>query len=87
MSAAAIEVFRAARRPDCDERAFMLAAIGIASPVHFDGLQFVLEVEAAEAARAATQLARYELERRPPPPPPPPAPVIPRLGRLPSSMS
>jgi membrane associated rhomboid family serine protease len=77
MSAAAIEVFRAARRPDCDERAFVLAAIGISSTIHFDGLQFVLEVEAAEAVRAATQLAQYELERRPPPPPPPPAPSYP----------
>lgn len=52
----------------------MLAAIGISSTIHFDGLQFVLEVDAAEAARAATQLGQYELERRPAPPPPPPPP-------------
>ncbi|MGA2861589.1 MAG: rhomboid family intramembrane serine protease [Steroidobacteraceae bacterium] len=52
----------------------MLAAIGITSTIHFDGLQFVLEVDAAEAARAATQLGQYELERRPAPPPPPPPP-------------
>ncbi|MFI4905291.1 MAG: rhomboid family intramembrane serine protease [Steroidobacteraceae bacterium] len=74
MSATAIEVFRSTRRPDCDERAFVLAAIGITSTIHFDGLQFVLEVDAAEAARAATQLGQYELERRPAPPPPPPPP-------------
>ncbi|MGC2461757.1 MAG: rhomboid family intramembrane serine protease [Steroidobacteraceae bacterium] len=74
MSATAIEVFRSTRRPDCDERAFVLAAIGISSTIHFDGLQFVLEVDAAEAARAATQLGQYELERRPAPPPPPPPP-------------
>ena len=77
MSAVAIEVFRAARRRDCDERAFVLAAIGISSSIHFDGLKFVLEVEAAEAARAATQLAQYEIERRPLPPPPPPPPSYP----------
>jgi rhomboid protease GluP len=77
MSAAVIEVFRATRRPDCDERAFVLAAIGISSTIHFDGLQFVLEVDAAEAARAAMQLGQYELERRPAPPPPPPPPHYP----------
>src|SRR6202158_4814633 len=77
MSATAIEVFRSTRRPDCDERAFVLAAIGISSTIHFDGLQFVLEVDAAEAARAATQLGQYELERRPAPPPPPPPPHYP----------
>jgi rhomboid protease GluP len=71
MSAAAIEVFRSTRRADCDERAFVLAATGIAGTIHFDGLQYLLEVEAAEAARALTQLAQYELERRPPPAPPP----------------
>jgi membrane associated rhomboid family serine protease len=72
MSAVYLEVFRSTRRPDCDERAFMLAAIGIASTIHVDDLQFVLKVEAGEAARAATQLGQYELERRPAPPPPPP---------------
>lgn len=77
MSAAAIEVFRSTRRTDCDERAFVLAAIGIPATIYFDGLQYVLEVEAAEAARALMQLGQYELERRPPPPPPPPPPVYP----------
>ena len=50
----------------CD-RAFRLRHV-----IHSMGLQFVLEVEAAEAARALAQLGQYELERRPPPPPPPP---------------
>jgi rhomboid protease GluP len=50
----------------------MLGAIGISSAIHFDGLEFVLEVDAAEAARAASQLGQYEVERRPAPPPPPP---------------
>ncbi len=73
MSAAVIEVFRSTRRADCDERAFVLAAIGIAGTIHFDGLQYLLEVEAADLRRALTQLGQYELERagqRLPPPPP-----------------
>jgi rhomboid protease GluP len=77
MSAAAIEVFRSARRAACDERAFVLAAIGIPATIYYDGLQYVLEVEAAEAARASMHLGQYELERRPPPPPPPPPPSYP----------
>lgn len=77
MSAAAIEVFRSARRAACDERAFVLAAIGIAATIYYDGLQYVLEVDADEAARAVSQLGQYELERRPPPPPPPPPPSHP----------
>jgi rhomboid protease GluP len=77
MSAAAIEVFRSARRAACDERAFVLAAIGIAATIYYDGLQYVLEVEADEAARAVMHLGQYELERRPPPPPPPPPPSYP----------
>ena len=77
MSAAVIEVFRCTRRADCDERALVLAAIGIAATIHYDGLQYTLEVDAADAARATTQLGQYELERRPPPPPLPPPPRYP----------
>jgi membrane associated rhomboid family serine protease len=74
MSAALIEVFRSARRADCDERALMLAAIGIAATIHYDGLQYTVEVDTEDAARAASQLGQYELERRPPAPLPPPPP-------------
>jgi rhomboid protease GluP len=70
----ATAIFRSTRRRDCDERAFVLAAVGISSTIQFDGLQFGLEVEAAEAARAMAQLAQYELERRPASPPPLPPP-------------
>lgn len=55
----------------------MLAAVGIASSIHFDGLEFVLEVDELEVAQAEMQLGQYELERRPPPPLPPPAPKYP----------
>ncbi len=77
MSDAAIEVFRSARRAPCDERAFVLAAIGIPGTIHFDGLQFVLQVSSDEATRAASQLAQYELERRPVAPLPPAPPLHP----------
>jgi membrane associated rhomboid family serine protease len=74
MSAALIEVFRSVRRAECDERALVLAAIGIAATIHYDGLQYTVEVDAEDATRAATQLGQYELERRPPAPLPPPPP-------------
>ena|ERR1019366_1557908 len=82
MSAAAIEVFRSARRAECDERAFVLAAIGISGTIYYDGLQYLLEVDAAEATRALAQLGQYELERRPPPalPRPPPSYPYPWVG-------
>jgi rhomboid protease GluP len=73
----AIAIFHSARRAACDERAFMLAAVGIASMIRFDGLQFLLEVDAPDAERATTQLAQYELERRPAGPRPPPPPTYP----------
>jgi rhomboid protease GluP len=73
----ATAIFHSARRADCDERAFMLAAIGIAGMIRFDGLQFLLEVDAPDAERATTQLAQYELERRPAGPRPPPPPTYP----------
>jgi hypothetical protein len=65
MSAAVIEVFRCARRADCDERALVLAAIGIAATILYDGLEYTVQVDTEDAARAATQLGQYELERRP----------------------
>ena len=52
----------------------MLAAIGIAATIHYDGLQYTVEVDTEDAARAASQLGQYELERRPPAPLPPPPP-------------
>jgi rhomboid protease GluP len=55
----------------------VLAAVGIPTTIHFDGLEFVLQVDEAEAAHAAMQLGQYELERRPPPPLPPPPPIYP----------
>ena len=67
------EIFRSARVPECNERAFMLYAVGIASAIARDGAEFILLVDLADAAAASEHLRQYELERlnRPPPPPPP----------------
>ena len=72
-----VEVFRHARQRQCDERAFMLAAVGIGSSIFFEGLYYVLRVSPEEAEQALSHLAQYEQERRPPPLPPPPAPMHP----------
>lgn len=72
MSAAALEVYRSQRRRDCEERAFVLRAVGIGGEVvDLDG-QFLLYVSEADAGSALTHLRQYEAENRPPPPPPPP---------------
>jgi membrane associated rhomboid family serine protease len=73
-AAAAVEVFRSARLPECNERAFMLYAVGIASAIARDSIAYVLLVDSREAVAASEHLRFYEVERlnRPPPPPPPP---------------
>src|SRR5438105_12355619 len=70
----AVEVFRSARVPECNERAFMLYAVGIASALARDSSGCVLLVEMADAPAALEHLRQYEIERlnKPPPPPPPP---------------
>jgi rhomboid protease GluP len=72
--AGAVEVFRSARVPECNERAFMLYAVGIASAIARDSTGCVLLVEISDAPAALEHLRQYEIERlnRPPPPPPPP---------------
>jgi membrane associated rhomboid family serine protease len=72
-----LEVFRSFRKADCDERAFVLTAVGIASHVHFDGWQYVLTVEEPQYAAAVSHLSRYAAESQPPPPPPPPQKLYP----------
>jgi rhomboid protease GluP len=76
-----VEVFRSRRRAECEERAFVLTAVGIPSQVDatagFDGLQYVLMVDESQHSAASAHLARYALESRPAPPPPPPPPLHP----------
>ncbi len=69
-------VFRSTQRRACDERAFVLVAVGIGSEVGFDGDGYVVWVEAAVRERALQQLWLYEQERVQPPPvqAPPPRP-------------
>ncbi len=72
-----VEVFRSLRRRPSDERAFVLAAVGIQSVVTFAGARFILWVSEADGPRALTHLRQYESENRPLPPPPPPPRLYP----------
>lgn len=69
---AEVEVYRARRRRVCDERAFVLAAVGIPSEVVAYRGWYVLQVATADVAQAAAHLEAYErenpLRQRPPPP-------------------
>jgi rhomboid protease GluP len=77
MLTAIVEVFRSWRKSDCDERAFMLTAVGIPSHVHFDGWHYVLTVEETQHTAAVAHLSRYAAENGPPPPSPPPQRLYP----------
>lgn len=72
--AAEVEVYRSRRRAGCDERAFVLAALGIPSRViAYDG-RFLLQVSEEDESRATAELSEYEAENakaRPVAPPPP----------------
>ena len=74
---AAVAVYRSLWRRDCEDRAFMLGAVGIAGAIVFRDEQFTLEVAAADARRALDHLIRYEAENRPPEPLPAAPPLHP----------
>lgn len=76
---AGVEVYRSFRRRDCEDRAFMLGAVGIASAIALRGGHFTLEVAEPDARRASNHLTQYEAEN--PPPEPVPAPAAPPLHR------
>jgi rhomboid protease GluP len=76
MPDAAAEIFRSPRRPQCDERAFVLSAVGIANVVGFDGPDYVLLVDAADVAQALSHLRQYEIETQSKPPLPPAPPRL-----------
>lgn len=71
MSDFKVEVYRAFRRRDCEDRAFMLGAVGIGSAISPRDDHFILEVTEADAHRALGQLDQYEAENLPPEPTPP----------------
>jgi membrane associated rhomboid family serine protease len=58
------EVYRSMRRSDCNERAFMLGAVGIASAIGVDGSMFLLSVNPADATAALAHLNSYDQESR-----------------------
>jgi rhomboid protease GluP len=68
-----VEIYRSFWRRECEDRAFMLGALGIASAIVVRGEHFSLEVAAADRERAVTQLEQYEAENRAPAPAPMPA--------------
>jgi membrane associated rhomboid family serine protease len=70
-----VEIYRSFRRRDCEDRAFMLGAVGITSAIVLRSEQFSLEVAEADAHRALDHLHEYEAENRPTPPAPPPPPL------------
>ena len=48
----AIAIYRSGRQAGCNERAFVLGAVGISSTVGFDGSGFLLSVAVADEAAA-----------------------------------
>jgi rhomboid protease GluP len=71
---AVAEVFRSPRLPDCEARAFLLYAVGIASEIVPIGGEFVLVVAEELRSVALSELRRHEAEARAAVRPPP-APV------------
>jgi membrane associated rhomboid family serine protease len=72
---AGVEVYRSFWRRDCEDRAFMLGAVGILSAIVLRGDHFSLEVAGPDAQRAASHLTEYEAENRPPEAAPPAPPL------------
>ena len=72
---AGVEIFRSFWRRDCEDRAFMLGAVGIATAIVVREDHFILEVAEPDAHRALGQLTQYEAENRPPQPAPPAPPL------------
>lgn len=65
-----VEVFRASGRTACEERAFVLTAVGIDSEIDLVAEGYVLQVEQPLLAHARHHLWQYEQERRAKLPPP-----------------
>lgn len=72
---AGVEIYRSFWRRDCEDRAFMLGAVGIATAIAVRADHFILEVAEPDAHQALAQLTQYEAENRPPGPAPPTAPL------------
>ena len=60
-----VPLCRTRSRPACEERAFVLHAVGIVSEIAWDGETWVLWTQAADEAAARAQLQGYERENPP----------------------
>jgi hypothetical protein len=60
-----VTVFRSRRRRACEERQLVLLAVGVVAELVADEGEFLLQVDAQDAAYAARHLAQYESENRP----------------------
>lgn len=58
------EVYRSPQLADCDERAFVLLAVGVPSAIGADPDFYRVYVDEMHAPEARAQLARYEAEQR-----------------------
>ena len=70
-----VEIFRSFWRSACEERGFVLHAVGIPSQVVWLGRAWALVVPAAHQAAALAHLEQYERENPPRRHPPPPEPL------------
>jgi membrane associated rhomboid family serine protease len=70
-----VEVYRSHWRPACEERAFVLHAIGIPSQPAWNGRDWSLFVAEGHEREARAQLRRYERENPPRRPPSAPEPL------------
>jgi rhomboid protease GluP len=68
MLADAIEIYRSPSRKPCEERAFVLMAVGIAHEVSQTVEGFSLWVEPSDLEQARSHLLHYQQESRRPPP-------------------
>ncbi len=66
MLSEAVEVYRSTRLAECEERAFVLTAVGVASELTRAGEHYVLLVDPHAAADARSHLLQYQREIRPP---------------------
>ncbi len=77
MTAESIEIYRSLNRKSCEERAFVLTAVGVPHDMSQSADGYSLWVDLSDLERARSQLLQYQLEsERPPPPPPLPAPPL-----------
>jgi rhomboid protease GluP len=77
MTAESIEIYRSANRRSCEERAFVLTAVGVPHEMSQSAEGYSLWVDLADLEPARTHLLHYQQEsQRPPPRPPRVAPPL-----------